>query len=322
MKTYHSFLKPFMDSFVRFMEASLHWNSNYEYNLHRFDAYICQEFPDGKELRQEMIDSWCRKKEGENGSTCNSRINVVIAFVKYLNERQISGVAVPQRPKPEKLKYIPHPFTDQELHSFFWHCDHLSKVSRDNRQTKSRRLTIPVIFRLLYSSGIRTVEARMLKREDVDLKNGVLNIKKSKGNAQHYVALHDSITEIMRKYDASVDMLYPTRVYFFPSGEDTFYTKKWLASTFQDIWKLVGSNNKARPYDFRHHYTVCNINRWLDEDFDFNEKLMYLSKSMGHSSVESTAYYYSLVPRLAGIIKERSGKSFDEIVPEVTYEEK
>lgn len=101
MKTYHSFLKPFMDSFVRFMEASLHWNGNYEYNLYRFDAYICQEFPDGKELRQEMVDSWCRKKEGEKGSTCNSRINVVIAFMKYLNERQISDVAVPQRPKPE-----------------------------------------------------------------------------------------------------------------------------------------------------------------------------------------------------------------------------
>ena len=84
----------------------------------------------------------------------------------------------------------------------------------------------------------------------------------------------------------------------------------------------MGSNNKARPYDFRQHYTVCNINRWLDEDFDFNGKLMYLSKPMGHSSVESTAYYYSLVPRLAGIIEERSGKSFDEIVPEVTYEEK
>lgn len=162
----------------------------------------------------------------------------------------------------------------------------------------------------------------MLKREDVDLKSGVLNIKKSKGNVQHYVALHDSVTEIMRKYDGSVGMLYPTRVYFFPSGEDTFYTKTWLASTFRDIWKLVGSNHKARPYDFRHHYTVCNINRWLDEDFDFNEKLMYLSKSMGHSSVESTAYYYSLVPRLDGIIEEKSGKSFDETVPEVTYEEK
>lgn len=45
---------------------------------------------------------------------------------------------------------------------------------------------------------------------------------------------------------------------------------------------------------------------------------------MGHSVIESTAYYYSLVPGLSDIIKEKTRQSFDDIVPDLTdtdYEE-
>jgi hypothetical protein len=41
---------------------------------------------------------------------------------------------------------------------------------------------------------------------------------------------------------------------------------------------------------------------------------------MGHSVLESTRYYYSLVPAMADIIEKLSGQDFDEIVPEVDDE--
>lgn len=34
--------------------------------------------------------------------------------------------------------------------------------------------------------------------------------------------------------------------------------------------------------------------------------------------IESTAYYYSLVPGLSDIIEERTQESFDNIVPDLT----
>ena len=43
---------------------------------------------------------------------------------------------------------------------------------------------------------------------------------------------------------------------------------------------------------------------------------------MGHTSLESTKYYYSIVPALANLIEEKSGNSFDDLTPEVpSYEE-
>jgi len=54
---------------------------------------------------------------------------------------------------------------------------------------------------------------------------------------------------------------------------------------------------------------------------DFHAKLLYLSKSMGHSAIKSTKYYYSLVPGLADILKEKTNDSFNKIIPEVYHNE-
>ena len=42
---------------------------------------------------------------------------------------------------------------------------------------------------------------------------------------------------------------------------------------------------------------------------------------MGHRSIEATSYYYSIVPRLADTLKDKTEKGFDAIVPEVLYDE-
>ena len=42
---------------------------------------------------------------------------------------------------------------------------------------------------------------------------------------------------------------------------------------------------------------------------------------MGHGSLESTKKYFHLVPAMADILLELTGRDFDDIVPEADYEE-
>ena len=43
---------------------------------------------------------------------------------------------------------------------------------------------------------------------------------------------------------------------------------------------------------------------------------------MGHKQLESTKYYYSLIPALADTLASHSQSGFDDIIPEVVrYEE-
>ena len=183
-------------------------------------------------------------------------------------------------------------------------------------------MTCPVFFRLLYSSGIRTTEARLLRRENVDLAHGVLDIQKSKGYDQHYVALHDTMTELLKRYDKVIEGIWPNRTYFFGRDRDIPLTTPWVSRNFRNLWqKANGTGNKAVAYELRHNYAVQNINSWADDGFEFSDKLHYLSKSMGHRHISATLGYYSIVPRLADTVKARTESGFNEIVPEVRYEE-
>jgi integrase len=173
----------------------------------------------------------------------------------------------------------------------------------------------------MYCTGLRPKEARMLKKNEVDLEHGVLNIIETKGHDQHYVAVHESMIIIMREYDRRMEELIPERVYFFPRKKDGYRSQKWLRENFADLWKTANPAVHAISYDFRHNYATVNINKWMDLGFDFYDKLYYLSKSMGHCSVEHTKYYYSIVPRMSEILEEKSGASFEELVPEVMDDE-
>jgi len=318
MSKFTSFLTPHIESFIRYRKASGNWNDFYEIIMHRFDKYCAKSYPTESTLTQRMVDTWCKQRGTEKNNTCRTRSFAIVALVRYLKARGKTNVEPPTLPREEPVTYIPHTFTDAELANFFDACDNLP-AHTGKFYSVLKKIIVPVFFRLLYSSGIRTVEARLLCVDDVDLQHGIISIKVSKGQDQHYVALHDSMTKLLRQYDEAVKELCPNRKYFFPTGGGKHRTQRWVADTFKELWNQ-SNHSKTRAYDLRHHYAVTNINNWICSGFDFDDKLMYLSKSMGHRDVESTKYYYSLVPGFADILEEQTNTDFDDIVPEVDYE--
>jgi integrase len=241
-----------------------------------------------------------------------------MSLVQYARSRGHTNLVPPVAPRTERSTYIPHAFTDEELTKFFDACDNLTGI--ESPASRSRRITVPVFFRLLYSSGIRTTEARLLSTDDVDLERGIINVRKTKGYSQHFIALHDTMTELLRKYDVAIRDIYPVRAYFFPANENKCHTADWVERNFRECW-FKYNKAYAIPYELRHHYATSNINNWVEDGFGFDAKFLYLSKSMGHSVIESTKYYYSLIPRLSDILEERTNTDFEEIVPEVKHEE-
>ena len=316
MRKYQSEFSDFFCRFVRYREASGKWNKGSDSILASFDRF-CASCGPGESF-QELIETWCRRRDTESTNAHGNRISVLNGLIRYLKDRGLAELSEIEMPKTMPVSYIPHAFTQQELQSFFAACDALS-IHAKSRKTRIESMAISTIFRLLYSSGIRTCEARMLRTGDVDLDTGILNIRDSKGPDQHYVALHDSMLGIMRQYDAAIEEHCPARSYFFPNPKGMPYTAPWLSMKFRELWDGV-SQSYARAYDLRHHYATVNINKWLDTGYEFFDKLTYLGKSMGHRSLESTAYYYSLVPSLAPVLSEKSEACFNDIIPEVRDE--
>ncbi len=318
MRKFQSFLAPWMDAFITFQKASGKWNETYEKSIFLFDTYCVRTFPEAEALTQEMVDNWCTQRTTEINNSCRTRIFAISNFVHYLRERKMTDVVEPNIPRRELCTYIPHAFKYSELHDFFRACDNLPHKP-NTHATHIRRLVVPVFFRILYSSGIRTNEARMLYVDDVNLVEGVLNIRHSKGASQHYVVLHDTMLDLLKIYNAAVQALCPGREYFFPAPNGSFLTNQWVLLNFRELW-FKHNTSYTTAYELRHNYAVENINQWVGEGFEFFSKLVYLSKSMGHSSLESTKRYFHLVPAMSDILLRLTEADFDDIVPEVEYE--
>lgn len=311
-----------IERFVEYRKASGSWNElNYGLNIKLFDHFCADNYLPGAMLMQEMVDAWCAKRPTESNCSHNCRTRIVRTFIEYLRQRNLTDVIPNPTFKPESKTYAPYAFEEDELRRFFHECDSIQPYL-GRLQSVVRKLTMPVIFRLLYSTGMRTTEARLLRVENVNLDNGIIDIQKSKGYDQHYVVMHETMTCIMAQYNQAISEIQPFRTYFFQSMKGSHYSRVWLQKNFRSIWvQANGTAGLPVAYDIRHHYAITNINNWIDDGFDFSDKLHFLSKSMGHRHIESTRYYYSIVPRLADTLIEKTEFGFNAIVPEVTYDE-
>ena len=318
-RPFRSCLAKQMEEFVYGRRASGRWSQSYEENLHFFDNYCAGQFPKATALTEEMLE-WCKERPTENGNSCKYRITVVANFVKYAREKGWTEIAPPKVPAERPCTYVPHAFTRDELSSFFRMCDrHVMDTFNAQKGiiNKLNKLELPVYYRLLLSTGMRTNEARWLKRSDVDLVEGVININQSKGADQHRVALHASMLALLEKYDENMAAIMPNRTYFFPDKAGGYHRPAWAEYHFRIIWKEV-SKEPARPYDFRSYYAVANVTKWKGVGFELHDKLLHLSRTMGHRSVSSTYGYFNLSPALADKIQTLTEESFNSLLPKLS----
>lgn len=156
MSRYISAATPLIEPFIAYRKASERWNDvSYGRSLVGFDRFCAKNYPGAETLTQEMVDGWCSRRESECNNSCASRIYAIVSMIRYAQTRELTTVNPPSVPKHTPKSYIPHAFAEIELANFFAACDDLPSSPRKT-EVVSRKITVPVFFRLLYSSGIRT----------------------------------------------------------------------------------------------------------------------------------------------------------------------
>lgn len=319
-KAFVSKLAPFMKSFVTF-KHSLGWKyETSEYYLHEFDRYYAKHESEGGSLK-DIIKSWVILRDNECPNTQRVRVAPIREFGKYLQSSGYSDAyIVPNKICRKQTRTIPHFFTDDEIIRFFNACDTLTP----RKENPVRHLVLPMYFRLLYCCGVRTSEARLLLRKNVNLHSGYIDVIQSKGPKDRRLFLPEDLRLLYLKYDAIIDSLFPDRTYFFPVKSHSCYECTSISQNFNKIWRAAGlgheSGTKARAYDFRHHYAFATLNRWIKEESDVNSMLPYLVRYMGHACLESTFHYLHLVPEFFSAFSEKT-KILEGLLPEVDYDE-
>lgn len=289
--------------------------------LLHFDLLVAEKFPDERTITKEMCTAWLRLKPGEHPNGLLRRVTPIRQLAKYMKGLGYDVYVVPGHIPNKQIKYEAHIFTVAEVKAFFHAIDHCPP----SPFSPTRRYVIPIIFRLLYCCGLRSSEARLLNREDVDVETGKITIRESKGWKARIVYMSEDLREVCKEYDSIMDCMFPDRQIFFPNKHGNSFNKSTLGHWFHEFWdKLPESSaitgNPARVHDFRHGYAAHRLNQWVKDGQDINSLYPYLSEYMGHCNYADTDYYLNLIEDFYPEMEQRLSSINNDILPEVHNE--
>ena len=271
-------------------------------HLLRFSAFTADKYPNLKALTKETVLDWCSKKNYESQANQCSRASIIRQLGIYMDSIGINAYILPKGYYPTEKKYIPYIYTEDELKRFFHETDNCHYVS----QCPYRHLIMPILFRMIYSCGLRSSEARLLKVADVDLDLGILTIEHSKKDNTRLVPMSDEIMNLCRDYFNHVHIMSKSSDYFYPGLNGKPMTLTNIYHNFRRfLWKSGISHGGRGKGPTVHDFRYPNLNKiqtfyiisriypiFLAKGLDFNCVISYAFKLHKPPSEPSVFFHF------------------------------
>jgi len=288
-------------------------------SLIRLDKFCQTHYPKSDELTSEIVYAWLDAETAANTKSLPDRATTIRQFGIYLNAVGEEAYVLPEKFATSRSKFVPYIFTDKELTALFAEIDRLPS----DKNEPLLNIVAPVLFRLIYTCGLRPNEGRELPCESINLDTGEIAVIKTKHNKERIVVMSDDMLTMCRQYDLQRNIFGGESPYFFPAKNgDTFMNSKVLAA-FNKAWASATCDSlnpipkRIRIYDLRHRFASACLIRWLDENRDLMVMLPYLRSYMGHGSMNETAYYIHILPENLTKSSAVDWSKFNDMFPEV-----
>jgi integrase len=315
----HPPLGPLADIITKYIKYKKSLGFKYvieEGTLFRFSVFSLNYQIENNYIPTILISDWSALRIGEKAVTQKHRISCVLQMLKYASSYDYK-IDFPEIIHIKRTQYIPYIFTEKELADFFRACDSLQPYPGS-----WRHIVAPVLFRLIYSCGLRVSEATNLKRSDVDVDKGILIIHEAKFNKDRFVPVSDSMLVILQEfyyrycYEASKD------AYFFPAKYSECLGRRIVYHWFRYILEKAGISHYGkgrgpREHDLRHSFCVHALKSMNDSGMDLYVSLPILSTYVGHASITATQYYLRLTAELYPEIINQITGYCGRIIPEL-----
>jgi integrase/recombinase XerD len=204
----------------------------------------------------------------------------------------------------------PYVFSDEEICRLFHAID-----TQPLSEMSNRALVDPVLFRVLYATGMRISEALNLQLRDLDPARATIEVRDSKNRESRVVPITTRLAATLEGYIAAAHpdpepahQLFHTGDPTNPADQSTVYNRfrRYLADA--DIPHFPGG---PHIHSLRHGFAVQNLRRWAAGGSDLVVMLPYLSAYMGHTDLRGTQYYLQLTadayPEVAAMTQARFG---------------
>lgn len=289
--------------------------------LARFEAFCAGEFPELSTVTRASVEAWIAsaRRRAVTPATVQGLAAPVRELARWLARHGVDAYVLPTGVLEKPARYVPHIYTDQELAALFAATDRC----RYCPEVPFRHLLMPVLFRTIYACGLRCSEARLLRVADVDIENGVLQIRDAKGGKDRQLPVSEPLRERLAGYHAQLAG-QPGWEWFFPGATvGVPLTLNNVNHNFRRfLWQARishgGRGHGPRVHDLRHTAAVNNLRSWFEHGENVDALLPVLQTYLGHSSIGDVAYYLHLTAESYPDITARVKQTLGDIVPPAT----
>jgi integrase len=269
----------------------------YTGSLRSLDSYFAKNYPTQSILTRDTVQSWITE---QNSTVSTFRMNAIAVrqLAEYLHAMGKDAYILPQGLLPKSKKATPYIFSDEQLRALFYAIDTMPIVSYNDFVHHAA----PVLFRLMYTCGLRPNEASELTTDSVNAETGEIFLKHTKNHKERIVVMSNDMLALYKRYLTKLAIYLPNAKYAFPFKKDKPFNSDQMMYLLRQCWERANPNIPAhelpaiRPYDLRHRFASAALSRWAGDGIDVNVKLPYLRTYMGHDDIALTAYYIHLIP--------------------------
>lgn len=279
-----------------------------EYALQSFASYAEEQTP----LTVELMADWAHRDRPGSGDprTWARRLKLLRPFLRWLQQFE-PRTEVPNDAVFGRIggRTAPHILSEQEISD-------LLAAARQIGPCDLRGATYEALFGLLASTGLRISEAVRLRDSDVNLKNGILTVRRTKFAKSRQVPMHPSTTQALRRYrrlrDPQIEVTDDTPLFVGWRGRrrGQMLSTRQVDRVFRQLrtqlgWRNRGTHHAPRVHDIRHTFVVRRMLAWHADDVDIDQAMLGLSTYVGHAMVTNTYWYLSAVPELMELAAKR-----------------
>ena len=277
--------------------------------LHSFAAFA--ELEKATHLTVDLALRWAQQPADARPTTWAVRLQTVRRFASWLSASDRRTEVPPAGLLPYRYaRKRPYLYSDAEIANLVRTAGQLPSPAG----LKGR--TFATIFGLLAVTGMRISEVLALDREDVNLEEGVLRIRRSKFGKSRLVAVHESTRQILADYARERDRVVPRPACaaFFVKEGGSRVTEWNSRYTFAKVSRQVGlrpatkdcrHGHGPRLHDMRHRFAACTLLNWYRAGIDVEREIPKLATYLGHVHIDETYWYIEAVPELLELATRR-----------------
>ena len=299
---YQSVLAPYIRDFIHLKEAT---GCNFlrgKWILNEIDQFFLQNNILEPVITREFVLAWNKTRVNDSPATIYSKYSTIAQFARYMS-RQGWNCFIPRLPESKRSKsdFTPYIFTHNQIDGILQSSDRLRMY---DRHMSNALFCVPVVLRLLYSTGLRVSEALSIKNADVKLEKGYIHIRKTKNGSERIVPVNDSLSKVLQQYVSYRNRMPISSVgspnsFFFIKSNGTYCNAQSVYCCFRKLLAecgipYVGNHHGPRVHDLRHTFAVHAMVQMAHNNQDLYSSLPVISACLGHKSLFATEQYVRL----------------------------